>query len=69
MRKCECGNELGATRGDVTVTQRPCQCEARGCERSPKPRVGLPEFISRAHYDERKRMGMDMVLPAERNLL
>ena len=69
MRKCECGNELGETRGDVTVTQRPCQCEAPGCERSPKPRIGLPEFITRKHYDERTRMGMPMVLPAERNLV
>ena len=69
MRKCECGNEMGETRGNVTVVIRPCQCKAPGCERSPKPRIGLPSFISKAHYNERKRIGAPMVLPAERGLL
>ena len=69
MQKCECGNELGSTRGNVTVVIRPCQCGKSGSERSPKPRIGLPSFISRSHYNERKRMGMPMVLPAEENLL
>ncbi len=68
MLSCECGNELGETQFDVKVVQRPCQCTQSGSQRSPRPRIGLPEFISRAHYEERKRLDMPMVLPAERNL-
>ena len=69
MFQCECGNRLGETEGDFKAVRHPCLCLEPGDERNPSPRVGLPSFISKTHYDERKRMGMPLVLPAERKLL
>ena len=69
MMKCECGNQLGATLGNVKIIRHPCLCLKPGDERNPPPRIGLPSFISEQHYKERSRMGMPMVLPAERKLL
>jgi len=69
MLKCECGNPLGVTRGGVSVVRHPCLCVQPGDERNPSPRIGLPAFISKAHYAERTRLGMPMVLPAEKRLL
>ena len=69
MYHCECGNELGTTIGDVKATRHPCLCAKPGNERSPSPRIGLPSFISRDHYEERTRLGMPLVLPAERKLV
>ena len=68
MLKCECGNQLGATIGNVSVVRHPCQCVQPGDERNPSPRVGLPGWISRRHYEERQRIGAPMVLPAERRM-
>ena len=63
---CCCGN---VTDVGVEYVRRvsPCRCAEPGVEgRVTRERVGLPDWVSEKHYEQRKRTGLPMLTDVER---
>lgn len=63
--RCVCGNET-SPEPDFKVTHSPCRCETPGSGRRTLGAQGMPRYVSKQQFEERRRLGLPVVTDIER---